>query len=51
MVNINEKLNKLKMEFNSRKIKIMIIGLGSVGNYLLDYLMSLEYRNCSCRKK
>lgn len=22
MVNINEKLNKLKMEFNSRKIKI-----------------------------
>ena len=45
MVNINEKLNKLKMEFNSRKIKIMIIGLGSVGNYLLDYLMSLKDEN------
>lgn len=45
MININEKLNKLKMEFNSRKIKIMIIGLGSVGNYLLDYLMSLKDEN------
>ena len=27
-------------EFKGRKARIMIIGLGSVGNYLLDYLMS-----------
>lgn len=40
MKNINEKLNILKAELENRKAKIMIIGLGSVGNYLLDYLMS-----------
>lgn len=40
MLNINEKLNLLKNNLNTRKARIMIIGLGSVGNYLMDYLMS-----------
>jgi len=40
MKTINEKLNLLKNELKCRKARIMIIGLGSVGNYLLDYLMS-----------
>lgn len=40
MKTINEKLNLLKNELKHRKARIMIIGLGSVGNYLLDYLMS-----------
>ena len=42
---LNEKLVNLKQELKSRKAKIMIIGLGSVGNYLLDYLMSTQYEN------
>ena len=37
---LNEKLSLLKTEIKNRKARIMIIGLGSVGNYLLDYLMS-----------
>lgn len=37
---LEEKLNKLREELKGRKARIMIIGLGSVGNYLLDYLMS-----------
>lgn len=41
MKELNEKLNILKEELKSRKARIMIIGLGSVGNYLLDYLMSM----------
>lgn len=45
MFSINEKLNKLKEEVNDRKIRIMIIGLGSVGSYLLDYLMSMKDEN------
>ena len=40
MKNIDEKLNILKDTMAGRKIKIMILGLGSVGGYLLDYLMS-----------
>lgn len=40
MKTLEERLNLLKAEAGKRKIKIMIIGLGSVGNYLLDYLMS-----------
>lgn len=35
-----EKLNALRAENGRRKYRIMIIGLGSVGCYLLDYLMS-----------
>jgi len=40
MITLDEKLNLLKMETNKRKIRVMIIGLGSVGCYLLDYLLS-----------
>lgn len=40
MLSLNEKLNLLKTELKGRKAKIMIVGLGSVGCYLLDYLLS-----------
>lgn len=40
MKTLDEKLNILKESMAGRKIKIMILGLGSVGGYLLDYLMS-----------
>ncbi len=42
MKTLDEKLNKLKAEIPGRKVKIMIIGLGSVGLYLLDYLLSAK---------
>ena len=45
MKTMNEKLNILKKELENRKVRIMIIGLGSVGNYLLDYLMSTGDEN------
>ena len=39
---LNRKLSLLKGKVeNSQPITIMIIGLGSVGCYLLDYLVSL----------
>lgn len=42
MKTINEKLQLVKSKLDANKpIKIMIIGLGSVGCYLLDYLVSL----------
>lgn len=42
MKSLNEKLNLLKMKIdNNEKITIAIFGLGSVGCYLLDYLVSL----------
>ena len=37
---INEKLKLIKQHDTEGKIKVMIIGLGSVGNYLLEYLLS-----------
>lgn len=40
MKTLNEKLKILRNELQDRKIRIMIIGLGSVGGYLLDYLLS-----------
>lgn len=40
MKSTSEKLNILRSNLKSRKARIMIVGLGSVGNYLLDYLMS-----------
>lgn len=40
MNTLEVKLNALRAELAHRKVRIMIIGLGSVGNYLLDYLMS-----------
>ena len=45
MMTLNEKLMTLKSELKNRKARIMIIGLGSVGNYLLDYLMSTGDEN------
>lgn len=42
MLTINEKLNRLREEVTKRKARIMIIGLGSVGEYLLDFLMSAK---------
>ena len=45
MILLNEKLTILKEELRNRKARIMIIGLGSVGNYLLDYLMSTGDEN------
>ena len=45
MKTINEKLEKLKNELKNRKVRIMIIGLGSAGNYLLDYLVSMADEN------
>ena len=42
MKTINEKLQLLKNKLDANEpVKIMIIGLGSVGCYLLDYLVSL----------
>ena len=38
---LNDRLNQMRQELKTRKARVMIIGLGSVGNYLLDYLMSL----------
>lgn len=36
-----KKLNSIREKLNAgNKVKIMIIGLGSVGNYVLDYLLS-----------
>ncbi|MDE7336526.1 MAG: saccharopine dehydrogenase NADP-binding domain-containing protein [Clostridia bacterium] len=40
MKTLDQKLNLLKQNLKTRKVKIMIIGLGSVGGYLLDYLLS-----------
>ena len=40
MKNLNEKLNILRDVMAERKVRIMIMGLGSVGSYLLDYIMS-----------
>lgn len=45
MKNLNEKLNALRRRLKDDKVKIMIIGLGSVGCYLLDYLMSAADEN------
>ena len=43
MKTINEKLNLLKKKIDKNEtIAIAILGLGSVGCYLLDYLVSLE---------
>ena len=43
MMTLNEKLQLLQSKIldTDQKIRIMIIGLGSVGCYLLDYLVSL----------
>ncbi len=38
---LENKLKAIKEKLKCGKIKIMILGLGSVGNYLLDYLLSV----------
>ncbi len=45
MKTLDEKLHILKSNMESGKVKVMIIGLGSVGTYLLDYLLSSEDEN------
>ncbi|MDE7310222.1 MAG: hypothetical protein K2N87_01130 [Eubacterium sp.] len=40
MKTLDEKLNDFKKNAGNRKVRVMIVGLGSVGNYLLDYLLS-----------
>ena len=40
MKSLEERLNVIEQHVKDEKIKIMIIGLGSVGSYLLDYLVS-----------
>ena len=42
MKTINEKLKKLQQDIvGGKPITLMILGLGSVGTYLLDYLINL----------
>ena len=45
MLTTEEKLNDMRAQLQNRKARVMIIGLGSVGNYLLDYLMSMADQN------
>ena len=45
MKKTSEKRNIMRENFRARKARVMIIGLGSVGNYLLDYLMSSADEN------
>lgn len=40
MISTGEKLNLLRKRIDGKKVRIMIMGLGSVGCYLLDYLLS-----------
>lgn len=42
MKTLNEKLNIFRVRAYERNARVMIIGLGSVGMYLLDYLLSLK---------
>lgn len=39
---LNEKLNALRDELQGRSVRVLILGLGSVGNYLLNYLLSTQ---------
>lgn len=40
MKSTKEKLNLMREALKSRNARVMIVGLGSVGNYLLNYLLS-----------
>lgn len=42
MKTLQERLRVVEKHVNENRIKVMIIGLGSVGSYLLDYLMSKD---------
>lgn len=39
---LNEKLNTLRDELQDRNVRVLLLGLGSVGNYLLNYLLSAQ---------
>ena len=41
MLTLTEKLNLLRESLPGRKVRVLILGLGSVGNYLLNYLLSV----------
>ena len=45
MKQLNERLTLLKNNLQCRAARVMIIGLGSVGGYLLDYLLSTQDEN------
>ena len=46
MKNLNQKLAVLgKKIADGKRVKIAILGLGSVGNYLLNYLNGCDYKN------
>lgn len=40
MRSLNEKLNALRNRLQRQNVRVLILGLGSVGNYLLNYLLS-----------
>ena len=40
MKTLQERFKSVEKHVNENKIKVMILGLGSVGTYLLDYLIS-----------
>ena len=40
MKSLDQRLSVVEQHVKNNKMKVMIIGLGSVGAYLLDYLMS-----------
>jgi hypothetical protein len=42
---INNNINRLREKISAKQpVKIVIIGLGSVGNYLLNYLLNINYK-------
>lgn len=41
MRKLDDRLERLRDKARDGKLRVMILGLGSVGNYLLDYLLSL----------
>lgn len=45
MKKLNERLSLLRKSLQNRSARVMIIGLGSVGGYLLDYLLSTKDEN------
>ena len=42
MKSFDERILQIEKNVHADKICVMIIGLGSVGTYLLDYLVSLN---------
>lgn len=42
MRSLDEKLNVLRDKLQNQNVRVLILGLGSVGNYLLNYLLSAQ---------